>query len=1285
MNYKVLNLVLMSALFLTTAVISNANRMMQDSDSEIHYRNEPVSVSGNANKNTISENVTQDWISGLTDERGNRIIQDSSMRTVPEDPESDAFQNKIFNGLSSGAGFGTSVSSAGDVNGDGYDDIIVSAFVYSSSTGRAYIYYGGLNMNTVADVIFTGEAINNYFGTSVSSAGDVNGDGYSDVIVGAYGYNNNIGRAYIYYGSSNMDNTADVVLTGGAASDLFGVSVSSAGDVNGDGYADVMVGASGYSTGTGRAYVYYGGSAMNNVVDVTMTGAAASNFFGYSVSPAGDVNGDGYADVIAGAYGFSSSTGRAYIYFGGSVMNNVADVTMTGEAVNNDLGYSVSSAGDVNGDGYADVIAGAFGYSSSTGRAYIYYGGSSMNNTADVTMTGEPGGSSFGASVSSAGDMNGDGFSDVIAGAFAYNTFTGKAYVYFGGSTMNNVIDAALTGEGAGNSFGRSVSSAGDVNADGYSDILVGANGYNANSGRAYLYDYYMKGEITHELAMTGEATSNNFGTVSSAGDVNGDGYSDVIVGAGGYSSNTGRAYIYFSGPLMDNAADVILTGGAVNNSFGGSVSSAGDVNGDGYSDVIVGASGYSSNTGRAYIYFGGSSMDNTPDVTMTGGAVNNFFGNSVSSAGDANGDGYSDVIVGAIGYNTYTGRGYVFYGGLSMNNIPDVTMTGEATDNAFGCSVSSAGDLNGDGYSDVIVGAYGYSLSAGRAYIFYGSSSMNNQKDLIFTGETAGDYFGVSVSSAGDVNGDGYSDIIIGAPVYNLSSGRTYIYYGGITMNTLADVIMVGESLTSFGNSVSSAGDINGDGYSDVIVGGYTFNSSIGKVYLYLGGSNMNNSPDIAMVGEGGIDQFGETVSSAGDLNRDGYSDFIVGSYYNNSNKGKAYIYYGSAISVKPRFMFVKDVPNDQGGKVYLKWAKSGFDVNGNNVITSYLVERSYPPSGGIFSWEEIANITANKNSFYTYTAGTPFDSSSLSTGNFSFRITAKTSNPTQFWRSAILSGRSIDNIAPLMVSPFTASGAGANVSLNWQRSSAPDLLNYIIYRSINPSIDPETEPVFATTADSTYLDTAPLAGNYYYFIVAQDIHNNKSPVAVASSPVQNITLNLTMFIQGFYNTGINLQVSDTITAELRNASSPFAVEDQTKEVVAADGTVQLIFTNAPDGNYYFAVKHRNSIETWNSAPLAFSNSVPVSYNLSSSITQAYGSNMKQLGGVIPKYAIYSGDENQNGIVDLTDVVNVSNAASSFTNGYVPTDMNGDNITDLSDLVITSNNASAFVAKVIP
>ena len=1256
----------------------------EDPDIQTAYE----TISGSGMKDSLPDGISKDWLNNLTDENGKRIIPEkdnrNNSRQIPEDPEGDAIQRKVFNGLSVNSSFGMSVSSAGDVNGDGYDDIIVSAPEYSSGTGRAYIFYGGQFMNTIADVTLTGETTFNYFGRSVSSAGDVNGDGYSDVIVGANGYSSKTGRAYIYFGGAVMNNIADVIMTGEATLNFFGNSLSSAGDVNGDGYSDVIVSAYGYSTNQGRVYIFFGGAAMNNTADVVMTGGAANDHFGLSVSNAGDVNGDGYSDIITGTYLYSSLTGRAYIYYGGASMDNIADVTMTGEGANNNFGFSVSSAGDVNGDGYSDVIAGACGYSSDKGRAYIFYGGASMNNVADITMTGEASGNLFGYSVSSAGDVNGDGYSDVISGACGYSSDKGRAYVYFGGLSMNNSTDVTITGETSNDNFGWSVSNAGDVNGDGYSDVLVGAFGYSSNKGRVYLYDYFLKNEIIEDMSVNGDSTGYYFGiSVSSAGDVNGDGFSDVIVGAYGFNNATGRAYIYFGGVLPDNTADVIMTGQSTFSYFGSSVSSAGDVNGDGFSDVIVGAYGFNNATGRAYIYFGGASMNNVADVTMTGESANNSFGGSVSSTGDVNGDGFSDVIVGAGGYGSNKGRAYIYFGEASMDNVADLKMTGEAINNSFGGSVSSAGDVNGDGFSDVIAGARLYSANTGRLYVYYGGEFMDNSADVIMTGESANTYLGISVASAGDVNGDGYSDVIAGASYYSSSAGRAYIYFGGASMNNTADVIMNGEAIQNyFGESVATAGDVNGDGYSDVVVGASGYSSGIGKAYIFFGGLSMNNEADVTMKGDNSNNYFGYSVSSAGDINGDGYSDVIAGEY-GYLFKGRSNIYFGSEISAKPILNYVRDVPNDQGGKVKLKWSKSSLESLGAGNVSQYVVLRSQPPGINGFEWEQIANLTALNSSFYYYTANTLSDSSSASNGNTFFQIKAVKSSTGEIWSSNIISGRSIDNIAPPAVSPFSAVASGSGVITNWKKSSAPDLLNYVLFRSTVPVIDPYTETPFAITTDSTYLDSSPLSGLYYYFIVAQDIHNNFSPVAVTESP--NITVNLTMFIEGFYNSATDLQVSDTIKTTLRSTVSPYNIIGSANAIVSPSGNAVLNFGNAPGGNYYIVIKHRNSIETWSASGIALTTGGSVNYNLSTASSQAFGNNMKQIDSSPVRFGIYSGDQNQNGIVDLTDIVNVSNAASLFTNGYVSTDMNGDNITDLTDIVITSNNASAFVTKITP
>ncbi|MBN1639155.1 MAG: FG-GAP repeat protein, partial [Ignavibacteriales bacterium] len=264
-------------------------------------------------------------------------------------------------------------------------------------------------------------------------------------------------------------------------------------------------------------------------------------------------------------------------------------------------------------------------------------------------------------------------------------------------------------------------------------------------------------------------------------GDINKDGYDDIIIGAYGYDIQKGKVYIFYGGSPMDTSPDITMTGESGSNRFGFSVANAGDLNKDGNDDYIIGAYGYSNSKGRAYIFYGGPSMDTTPDVTMTGEADGNNFGHSVSGAGDVNKDGYYDVIVGAPYNVSNRGRVYIFYGGASMDNTADVTINGEGLQNYFGYSVAGAGDVNKDGYDDVIVGAYKYN-DTGRVYIFYGGSSMDENADVILTGENTGDQFGFFVSSAKDVNGDDISDILVGAQSNDdveLNGGKVYLYFG--------------------------------------------------------------------------------------------------------------------------------------------------------------------------------------------------------------------------------------------------------------------------------------------------------------------------------------------------------------------------------------------------------------------------------------------------------------------------------------------------------------------------
>jgi FG-GAP repeat/Secretion system C-terminal sorting domain/FG-GAP-like repeat len=802
------------------------------------------------------------------------------------------------NNITGHSEFGSSLATAGDLNGDGYDDIIVGAPKYGDEQGRVYIYFGGDLIDTIPDLILTeGDEQLLAFGASVANAGDVNGDGFSDVIVGAPYYNGKQGAAYIYYGGKSMDSIPDVILRGEAADSRFGESVASAGDVNNDGYSDIIIGADGYDNYNGRAYIYLGSAHPDNNADIIFNGAFKD--FGISVATAGDVNNDGFSDIIIGG------RSNAMVFFGGSTMDNIPDVILSDESSR--YGYSVASAGDVNNDGYDDIIIGDYIYNNSIGRALIYYGGIYMDNIPDIILKGERPESDFGEfgrCVASAGDINKDGFSDVIIGAPGYSIYAGRSYVYFGSSTMDTIPSMKLYGKEINDWYGFSVSSAGDVNNDGFSDILIGSYYHRGGTGKVDII--YGKNPMTDfvDKILPGIPTDNEYAYSIAACDVNGDSYEDIIVGAPRYNNHTGRVYIYYGGNNMDNRPDVILDGENSRNAtgdnngdqFGYSVASAGDVNGDGFDDIIIGAYQADNQRGKAYIYAGGDPMDTIADIKLGFPQIVDWdycwFGNSVASAGDMNHDGFSDVIVGAPRYNFAQGAAFIYYGGKSMDSIPDRILTGSSFGEEFGSSVSSAGDVNNDGFSDIIVGAIKYNDYNGKAYIFYGGTNTDSLELSGPYGEQH--WFGASVSEVGDINKDGFDDIIVGAPGSIHDIGKAYIFYGGNPMDNSFDVSLRGESKDDrFGSSVASCGDINNDGYPDIIVGASQGYPETGKAFIYYGGNLMDNIPDVIFLGEGKNDHFGLSVAS-GNLNNDNIPDVLIGAF-NYDKNGAAYIYFGN------------------------------------------------------------------------------------------------------------------------------------------------------------------------------------------------------------------------------------------------------------------------------------------------------------------------------------------------------------------------------------------------------
>jgi fibronectin type 3 domain-containing protein len=1229
-----------------------------------------------------------------------------------------------------------------DFDGDGLLDIAVTNQLYPQSVSVLRNTSVGSSINFAERM----EYITASHATGIA-VGDLDGDGKPEIVAG----NESSGSVSIFPNSCS-----EGTITFGARQDFVCGSIPrgiSLGDADGDGKLDLFV----CNQGGNSVSVLNNNSSLGSLsFDAHVDFATGTEPFAVAL---GDVDGDGKVDIAA-----SNLTSNSISVLHNSSLSGTVSFDSKVDFPTGQSPYGMV-LGDIDGDGKLDIVTANFNDNNI----------SVLWNFTQFTDIGA-GLPQVWAGSASWGDYDNDGDLDILITGLSYPGMVPIARIYRndGGTFVD--IGAGLTGINEGRAAW------GDYDNDGDLDILI--------SGNTKVYPYSPRTPITKVYQNNGgtftDIGANLIAVYSSVvawGDYDNDGDLDIFLAGDDGESYYSKIYRNDGGTFVDiNAVLVLIPNGSA---------AWGDYDNDGDLDLLLTGASVSKiyrNDNGTFVDIG-ANLEPLQETSSIWGDYDNDGDLDILLTGFSTGwaprakvyrnDSGTFVDIGASLHPV--GYGAVAWGDLDNDGDLDILLTGSDNNgyvapvyrndegtfididaNLRGVYRSSAtwGDYDNDGDLDILInggsgsgwtgGLYRNNSSTANATPAAPSnlSALVNGKDVTFSWNKSTDAetpqngltynlaIGTSPNAVNTLSpmsdrSNGYRRIIgVGNTNHNASwtikglhDGHYYWSVQAIDNAFAGSLFATEQSLIIAVPPATPQALVAVAGNGQVTLGWSRDSESDFIRYRIYGGTSPSPTTEVDSTAGGNLSDTSKTITGL----TNGTLYYFRVTAVDSSENESGYSNEVSATPGQPTILSVKDVPNDQGGRVTVRWSASALDDQIHN-LPSYSIWRAIPEglqllakkgmnvadapeavkprrrlqriNGVDYAWEWIATQPAHRFANYSYTAETLYDSMSTTNGRHYFLVSAQTSDPYVYYDSNIDSGYSVDNL-----SPYTPLNAGLiavadnRVLLRWDQNRVdPDIAGYAVYRSTVDGFPIADSTRLFTTTDTTVVDSTLLANeDYYYRVTAVDIHGNESQPTeqLLSTLALTSRANIRVLLEGPYNSGtlqmnktlntggclaahfgsilIPAEAVDSINIELRNTASNPTTRKFRPAWLLTDGTIRDFSDTTKNcvqfdtlaGNYFLVIRHRNHIPIMTAVLQALNGATPQAYDFGAAQTQAYGTDpMADLGS--GRYGMISGDTNGDGIVDATDRSSAWN--DRLQTGYKDSDVNLDGIVDASD-----------------